>query len=164
MAARRDDHARSARDTLAAVELELAQLLRRAEGTRVSGTPRTAGRTAALDRSGYLILHALATHGPQNVHVLADRLGLDASTVTRQVVALEREGHVLRARDPDDGRAVLVEPTEPGLDVLALHRAARGDLYADVLADWSRLDRALLAELLGRLNADLDAFRRRDAR
>lgn len=154
----------AAQDVLGTIELEVAQLLRRAERTHASGAPGTPRRGRALDRSGYLLLHTLGTHGPQNVNVLAGRLGLDASTVTRQVVALERAGHVRRTRDPRDGRAVVVEPTTAGLDELAVHRDARADLYADVLGDWSRLDRALLAELLGRLNADLDAFRRgRDA-
>jgi DNA-binding MarR family transcriptional regulator len=99
-------------------------------------------------------------HGAENVNVLADELGIDASTVTRQVDALERAGRVRRSRDPMDGRAVLVEPTDEGLDALAAHRAERSDLYANALADWSRLDRALLAELLGRLNDSLSAYRR----
>jgi len=151
----------AAQDVLSTIELEVAQLLRRAERTRASGAPGTSRRSGTLDRSGYLLLHALGTHGAQNVNALAERLGLDASTVTRQVVTLERGGHVHRARDPHDGRAVLVEPTSDGLAELERHREARGELYADVLGSWSRLDRALLAEMLGRLNADLDAFRRR---
>ncbi|WP_251150444.1 MarR family transcriptional regulator [Cellulosimicrobium sp. Marseille-Q4280] len=153
----------AARDVVAAIELEVAQLLRRAERTSASGSPGTArggARTGTLDRSGYLLLQTLATHGPQNVNALAARLGLDASTVTRQVVALDRADHVRRVRDPHDGRAVLVEPTPEGLDELARHRATRAALYADVLGGWSRLDRSLLAELLARLNADLDDFRR----
>ncbi|MFB8230907.1 MarR family winged helix-turn-helix transcriptional regulator [Cellulosimicrobium sp. NPDC055967] len=155
----RDDA--TAHDVLGAIELEVAQLLRRAERTRASGTPGTSRRGGTLDRSGYLLLHTLGTHGPLHVNALAEHLGLDASTVTRQVVALERAGHVRRARDPRDGRAVVVEPTSAGLDELAAHRVARTELYADVLGGWSRLDRALLAELLGRLNGDLDAYRRR---
>ncbi len=151
----------AAQDVLGTIELEVAQLLRRAERTRASGAPRTARRGRALDRSGYLLLHTLGTHGPLNVNTVAGLLGLDASTVTRQVVALERAGQARRTPDPHDGRGVVVEPTSAGLEELAAHRAARADLYADVLEDWSRLDRALLAELLGRLNADLDAFRRR---
>ncbi|MBD8080274.1 MarR family winged helix-turn-helix transcriptional regulator [Cellulosimicrobium arenosum] len=154
----RDDDAASA--TLASVELEVAQLLRRAERTHASGEPTGARRTG-LDRSGYLLLHALGTHGPQHINALAARLGLDASTVTRQVVALEKAGRVRRTRDPDDGRAVVVEPTEGGLLQLTEHRSARADLYSDVLRDWSRLDRALLAELLARLNEGLDDYRRR---
>lgn len=154
----------AAQDVLGTIELEVAQLLRRAERTRASGGPGASRRGGTLDRSGYLLLHTLGTHGPRNVHALAEALGLDASTVTRQVVALERQGHVHRARDPRDGRAVVVEATGSGLAELAAHRVARTDLYAGVLGGWSRLDRALLAELLGRLNADLDAFRRgRDA-
>lgn len=154
----------TAHDVLGAIELELAQLLRRAERTRASGAPGTSRRDGTLDRSGYLLLHTLGTHGPLHVTALAERLGLDGSTVTRQVAALEHAGHVRRARDPRDGRAVVVEPTTSGLDELAAHRAARTAVYADVLGGWSRLDRALLAELLTRLNDDLDAYRhRRDA-
>ena len=151
----------AAHDVLGTIELEVAQLLRRAERTRASGAAGTSRRGGTLDRSGYLLLHTLGTHGPLHVNALAEHLGLDASTVTRQVVALERAGHARRARDPHDGRAVVVEPTSTGLDELAAHRDARTALYADVLGDWSRLDRALLAELLGRLNDDLDAYRRR---
>lgn len=144
-------------EVLARVELEIAQLLRRAEGARSAR-----GSTSSdLDRSGYLILHDLVVNGSQNVNVLAAHLGLDASTITRQVVCLERAGRVRRTRDPLDGRAVVVESTDTGLDDLERHRADRADLYGRVLGGWSRLDRALLAELLERLNDDLDAYRRR---
>ncbi|MBD5786495.1 MarR family transcriptional regulator [Cellulosimicrobium terreum] len=156
-AAREDDAALA---TLADVELEVAQLLRRAERTRASGEPHRADRRG-LDRSGYLLLHALDTRGPQNVNALADHLGIDASTVTRQVVSLDKAGHVRRTRDPRDGRAVVVEATDTGIERLRRHREARAALYADVLRDWSRLDRALLAELLERLNDGLDDYRRR---
>lgn len=80
--------------------------------------------------------------------------------MTRQVVALEKAGHARRTRDPADGRAVLVEATPQGLEDLARHREMRSELYAEVLADWSRLDRALLGELLERLNDDLDTYKR----
>ncbi|HWK92225.1 MAG TPA: MarR family transcriptional regulator, partial [Luteimicrobium sp.] len=113
-----------------------------------------------LDRSGYLLLHALREGGPQRVQALAERLGIDASTVTRQVVALERAGHVQRSRDPHDGRAVLVSATAGGRDALRAQRRRRSATYATVLADWSPADRTRLAELVERLNADLDAYKR----
>lgn len=154
----------AAREVLSTIELELAQLLRRAERTTAAGratSVRAGGpSTGTLDRSAYLLLHDLLVNGAENVNTLADHLGLDASTVTRQVVALEKAGHARRTRDPADGRAVLVEATPQGLDDLARHREMRSELYAEVLADWSRLDRALLGELLERLNDDLDTFKR----
>ncbi|MNW63163.1 hypothetical protein D3C74_413420 [compost metagenome] len=73
---------------------------------------------------------------------------------------MEKAGLARRTRDPADGRAVLVEATPQGVDELARHREMRTELYAEVLADWSRLDRALLGELLERLNDDLDAYKR----
>jgi DNA-binding MarR family transcriptional regulator len=144
---------------LARIELQVAQLMRRADRPAGRGSERPG--TGSMDRAAYLLLHHLVSEGAENVNVLADRLGLDASTVTRQVAVLEKAGHARRSRDPHDGRAVLVEPTDAGVDALAEHRAERRALYGDVLGSWSRLDRALLAELLGRLNSSLTEHRRR---
>ncbi|WP_369369713.1 MarR family transcriptional regulator [Promicromonospora sp. Populi] len=142
--------------TLSRVELQLALLLRRAER---AGAIR-AGHTPALERSGYLLLQALTTQGPLGINALAVRQGLDASTVTRQVVSLERAGFARRDRDPDDGRAVLVEATPAGEAQLERERTRRIAMYDRILSDWSPFERALLAELLERLNQDMDAFRR----
>jgi len=149
----------AAATVLARIEFQVAQLLRRADRTVSRGSKRSG--TGVMDRAAYLLLHRLVSEGAENVNVLAERLGLDASTVTRQVAVLEKAGHVRRTRDPHDGRAVLVEPTDGGIDALAENRAERQALYGEVLGSWTRLDRALLAELLSRLNTDLSAYRRR---
>ncbi|MFD6445422.1 MarR family winged helix-turn-helix transcriptional regulator [Promicromonospora sp. NPDC060204] len=149
-----DDHPGEA--PLSRVELQLALLLRRAERT---GAIR-AGHTPALERSGYLLLQVLSTEGPLGINALAARQGLDASTVTRQVVSLEKAGFARRSKDPLDGRAVLVEATESGRAQLERERVRRSAMYDQILTDWSPFERSLLAELLERLNHDLDAFRR----
>jgi DNA-binding MarR family transcriptional regulator len=141
---------------LSRVELQLALLLRRAERT---GAVR-AGHTPTLERSGYLLLQVLSAEGPLGINALAERQGLDASTVTRQVVSLEKAGFARRSRDPRDGRAVQVEATPSGEAQLERERARRSAMYDQILADWSPAERALLAGLLERLNQDLDAFRR----
>jgi DNA-binding MarR family transcriptional regulator len=163
-----DDEPRTeqtSRTVIEQIELELAQLLRRAERTAATARHAPADAkpsvfTGILDRSAYLLLHDLLLNGPENVNTLAAHLGLDASTVTRQVVAMERAGLARRTRDPLDGRAVVVEPTSQGLDDLARHREMRAELYAEVLSAWSRPDRALLAKLLERLNDDLETYKR----
>jgi DNA-binding transcriptional ArsR family regulator len=81
-------------------------LLRRAEATRRTGL----ARTNTLDRSAYLILRRLDEHGPRSVKAVADALGLDGSTVNRQVTAMERDGLVRRTR-ATDSRLTLVQPT-----------------------------------------------------
>lgn len=141
---------------LSRVELQLALLLRRAERT---GAIR-AGHTPALERSGYLLLQVLGTEGPLGINALAERQGLDASTVTRQVVSLEKAGFARRSRDPLDGRAVRVEATASGREQLGRERARRSAMYDQILAGWSPFERSLLAEMLERLNHDLDTFRR----
>lgn len=144
------------RGPLSRVELQLALLLRRAERTAAV----RAGHTPALERSGYLLLQVLSTEGPLGINALAERQGLDASTVTRQVVSLEKAGFARRSRDPRDGRAVQVEATPAGEAQLERERSRRSSMYDQILADWSPAERALLASLLERLNQDLDAYRR----
>ena len=152
----RPDSEGDAGTPLSRVELQLALLLRRAERT---GAIRK-GHSPALERSGYLLLQVLSADGPLGINALAERQGLDASTVTRQVVSLEKAGFAARTRDPLDGRAVRVEATASGTEQLEHERTRRSAMYDQILDDWSPFERALLAEMLERLNHDLDAFRR----
>ncbi|HEX7805957.1 MAG TPA: MarR family transcriptional regulator, partial [Cellulomonas sp.] len=144
-------------ETAAAIETEVAMLL------RLAGRPTRPSSELAgtLDRSAYLILRLLLAEHSESVNAIADRLRLDASTVTRQVIALEAAGHVTRRRCADDGRSTIVEPTPAGLAALAATRAARSVVYEDVLADWTPADRQALAALLARLNSSLDDRARR---
>jgi DNA-binding MarR family transcriptional regulator len=140
--------------TCGRIETEVALLLRLAQ----AGRRDTLGAEhRLLDRAAYVILRHLDAAGPQNVSALATRLGLDGSTVTRQVSAMQRAGLIVREPDPRDGRATVVRPTAAGLDRVATVRAARTRLYGEILADWPAGDRRQLAELLHRLNESLDA-------
>jgi DNA-binding MarR family transcriptional regulator len=136
---------------VARIERQVALLLRRADSNR-----RSSRLSHTLDRSAYLVLDLLEEVGPENVNAIAEQLRLDGSTVTRQVLALERDGHVVRNRDPRDGRATLVEPTPEGLDALAVTREARATVYGDLLSTWLPEERSIFATLLTRLNDDMD--------
>jgi DNA-binding MarR family transcriptional regulator len=144
-------------DSLGAIETEIAFLMRLGEATRRStGAPHR-----ALDRSAYVILRHLEAGGPQSVSALAERLNLDGSTVTRQVIALERDNLITRTPTPNDGRSHLITATPLGRKSVAGVRAARRDLYGQILAEWSADDRKCLADLLTRLNSALDAHVRK---
>ncbi|MEO3769510.1 MarR family transcriptional regulator [Micromonospora sp. B9E7] len=150
-----DDHDES---TLGRIETEVALLMRFGEATRrATGT----AEHRVLDRAAYVILRHLDNAGPQNVSALAAQLNLDGSTVTRQVSALQRDGLIVRAPDPTDGRGTVISPTAAGLQRMAAVQTARTRLYGDMLADWSDEDRATLATLLGRLNQALVSRNRR---
>ena len=144
-------------ETAGAIEAEVAMLL------RLAGRPTrpSSGLEGSLDRSAYLILRLLLAEHSESVNAIADHLRLDASTVTRQVIALETAGHVTRRRCTEDGRSTIVEPTPAGLAALDATRAARSVVYADVLAGWTPADRHALATLLAQLNSSLDDRARR---
>src|SRR5262245_23310747 len=118
---------------IASIEAELALLLRRAEATRRAGPQEH----RALDRAAYVILRHLEASGPANVGAVADALGADASTATRQLAAMERDGLVRRDADPHDRRGTVISPTATGRVRYRSVRKARAALYETVLADWS---------------------------
>jgi DNA-binding MarR family transcriptional regulator len=142
-------------DAIIRIERQVALLLRRAERSQ-----RTSVLSGTLERSAYLVLDILAETGPENVNSIAEQLRLDGSTVTRQVLAMERNGHVHRRRDPSDRRATLVEPTPEGLAELAHTRERRADLYRHLVGGWDAPDLETFARLLARLNEDLDVLAR----
>lgn len=140
-------------DAVPDVEEQVALLLRLADRNR----RRSSRLEGTLDRSAYIALRHLTVAGPSGINDLADRLRLDASTVTRQVVAMEADGYVARGRDSTDGRRAVVTATPAGERALAHTRAVRAEVYDEILRRWSPADRRVLADALARLNADLDA-------
>lgn len=107
-----------------------------------------------MERVGYSVLRAVADHSPLRLSDLAHQLGLDVSTVSRHVKALEGKGLLARSGDPTDGRAAHLELTPAGVEALDRLRAARHRLFAEILADWPQADRTTLAPLLARLAHD----------
>lgn len=134
------------------VERELTLLVRRAQRVHL----RTEGIKEPLERSAYSILGRLHDQGPLRPGTLAALFHLDASTVSRQVAALEHAGLIARKADPQDGRAYRLELTDLGTRALSETREARRDLMRDLLASWPQADQAALAHLLEQLNRGLD--------
>jgi DNA-binding transcriptional MerR regulator/DNA-binding MarR family transcriptional regulator len=132
-----------------ALEREIALLLRRSRA--ISG--RLAGELHQdLDGAAYGLLVLLDDAGPLRASDVVARLGLDKSTVSRQVANLAALGLVDRAADPDDGRAQVLTPSAEGAARLARIREARRARWEQDLAGWPASDVATLGELLGRLN------------
>lgn len=87
--------------------------------------------------------------------VAAD-LGLDPSTVSRHIAALEAEGLIARGGEFEDRRAQPVVATETGREALAQHLRRKINSVAGVLAVWPESDRTQLARLLDNLINDLE--------
>lgn len=78
-----------------------------------------------MTSSGFIVLMALRHHSPLIQRKLAEWLGIEGPTLTRQLEKLEREGLISRQQVASDRRASLVELTPAGkerlsqLDVIA---------------------------------------------
>jgi DNA-binding MarR family transcriptional regulator len=110
------------------------------------------------DEHDYAVLPALRVlceGGPARHTALAERLQLDASTVSRKIRHLEELGLVCVTPDAEDGRARQVELLPAGHRALEQLLDRRRDLIADVLQGWPDDDRHRLHELLDRFNHDL---------
>lgn len=102
------------------------------------------------------LLGRLTHTSSMRVSDLADFAGLDASTVSRHVKALEDDGLVARDTDPDDRRAASVRITDEGRAFIQEAITVRGRLMADATHDWTPEERELLAGLMRRLAVALD--------
>jgi DNA-binding MarR family transcriptional regulator len=139
--------------TIATIEDSVVTIVR--EATLPSVQERFVEQAGvAVERAGYGVLRGVAEHGPVRVTDLARQLGVDPSTVSRQVKALERQGMLARDGDPRDGRVARLALTPAGGEALELLRVVRHRLFAEILADWAAEDRATLAPLLARLARD----------
>jgi len=138
-----------AHEAFVRLEREIALLLRRARAisTRLAGELHP-----ELDGAAYGLLALLQDTGPLRASDLVARLGLDKSTVSRQVANLVDLGLVDRTADPVDGRAQVLTPSAEGTARLARVRDSRRARWEADLNDWPAEDVAALAELLGRLN------------
>jgi DNA-binding MarR family transcriptional regulator len=104
-----------------------------------------------VDRSGIIILATLHRLGPLRLSDLAADIGLDRSTISRQVAAVVRSGYVQKMEDVADARASLLTLTPRGQAARKKLADAWGDIVIELLADWTPDDQAQLGRLLGRL-------------
>jgi DNA-binding MarR family transcriptional regulator len=111
----------------------------------------------AVDRASYGVLARVGEHQPVRLSDLAHLLGVDVSTISRQVATLELRGLLTRSADPDDGRAVLLELTAPGQAYLRKLSAAWHDIVADSLIDWEPREIARFAGMIDRFVGNLDS-------
>jgi len=153
-----DDEAGGA-DAIGAIELELIKLVRNLETFARRGS-----LYVRVDRAGYLAMRVLDGLGPASTNALAQALRLDASTVTRQIAALERGELVERRPDPADGRSSSIALTPEGRRCMREVEQERRRSIEALVRDWDDAEQAGLAATLARLNASLTQNVARPAR
>ncbi len=83
--------------------------------------------------------------------MLAQRLHVNRSNVTRQLALLEENGYVTRRRSESDRRAVEVYPTDKMRQVLPVVRAVAADWRGTLTGILTEEEADVLATLLDRL-------------
>lgn len=96
-------------------------------------------------------LSELRDRGAVSQQVLADRLRLQKSTVSRLVDGLVRSGTAERVPNPSDRRSVLIALTPVGHRKAERLHVAQTDLFDRLLADSPVEDRQQLVEALEKL-------------
>lgn len=130
--------ARPDTDTFGFIVNDLSRIIRAEMDRRTAeaGLGMTTGE-------GRVLLNACRT-GPIRQSLLAERLGIEAMTLSCLVDRLEGKGYVERQQDPDDRRAKLVTLTEAGTAVVARMEPIAASIRADAARgidpdEWQRL-------------------------
>lgn len=108
-----------------------------------------------VDRSSILILMSLHRRGPLRLSDLAADIGLDRSTISRQVDAAVRAGYVQKTNDAADARASLLALTARGQTARQKLSEAWRAIVADALETWTAEEQAQFSHLLDKLVAQL---------
>jgi DNA-binding MarR family transcriptional regulator len=103
-----------------------------------------------VEWSALAVLKYLHNGGPRRAGAIADHLQFDASTVSRLVASLVKDGLLERRADPEDGRASILVLTPQADAVLAEHQAARITYFAEMLTGWTPDEVSTFATALGR--------------
>lgn len=98
----------------------------------------------------YLVLSTLWEGGAQSVGAIADRLALESSTITPLVKRLEQSDFVVRKRNPEDERQVVVSLTAKGVRLREKARCLGETLFAAA---------GMTPNRLIALNSEVRAFR-----
>jgi DNA-binding MarR family transcriptional regulator len=137
--------------TLHAAMVDLFTLMSRPQ--RDEALLREAG--ISLDRALFPLLVGIERYGPIGVVDLADRVGRDHTTVSRQVSKLESLGLIARKASPADRRINEAVITAVGRTLTDALDAARLRIAAPILAKWSDEDFSDLVRLMRRFVDDL---------
>ncbi len=98
----------------------------------------------SLTFTAIMCLGRLYRDGPTRLTVLAAAEGTSQPSTSQLVQRLERQGLVVRVRDPEDGRASLIALSDAGRTLVANRLRDRHDRLAELLATLSPEDDASL--------------------
>ena len=109
------------------------------------------------DRSAISILSILGDGAEMRHSELAETLGIDRSTISRQVASVVKAGLVQARPDATDKRATLLSLTEEGQRVRDRNGVAWHSIVAELMEPLTKTERTQLAALLPKFTTRLQA-------
>lgn len=111
-----------------------------------------------ISMSHAFAIHELDSPTPLSQRDLAERLGLEKSTISRMVADLERRGHLVRERDPENRRFYRLRLTPHGRELHATMGSAFHEHYDRWVSAMTKAERDALfkglSALIGVMRAD----------
>ncbi|MEU1200472.1 MarR family transcriptional regulator [Streptomyces sp. NPDC005813] len=98
---------------------------------------RRSATAGGLSTAASSALGRLGREGPQRLTELARAENVSQPNMTQLVTRMERAGLVRRTADRTDGRGVLVEATDTGLEVFRQRRTERAQALHDLITKLS---------------------------
>ncbi|MDS1113448.1 MarR family winged helix-turn-helix transcriptional regulator [Gordonia westfalica] len=135
-------------DAIGGLEAELTDFWRRG---RIRTRLRAREIDSRLDPSCYPLISVLARHNSMPMSDLVSAVGMEKSTVTRQIDAVVRLGLAERHPDPRDARARVITLTDHGRERVDAVLASAVSEWRARLAQWDPDDIRTLTRLLHRL-------------
>jgi DNA-binding MarR family transcriptional regulator len=112
-----------------------------------------------IDRALFPLLVYIDRKGPLGVSELADLVGRDYTTVSRQVAELDTLGYVERRASGNDSRVNEAVISERGKAVTRALDETRQKLAERLLKDWTKKDLKDFTRLMRRFVDDLMAWK-----
>lgn len=99
-----------------------------------------------------MLLDVLWTEGEMTQTELANRLAIQPATLTVALKRLEKAGHVVRSRDPEDKRISRVQSSSKSKDLREGVMLARSRLEYDTVQNLSEAEQKMLSILLTKVS------------
>ncbi|AMJ60148.1 MarR family winged helix-turn-helix transcriptional regulator [Bosea sp. PAMC 26642] len=120
--------------------------------SRTVMTASAAGFHPALQPAAYQLAAMLAGQGPTKAGLLAERLGMDKSAISRLAKSLCDNGLAHASTDPNDGRAIVYSLTDAGRDGIQAANAVKSGAFFSRVDGWSDAELTLFIGLLKKFN------------
>jgi len=101
----------------------------------------------------------LTTHGEATVGSLADGLGISQGWASRVAEEMERAGHLVRARDPDDRRVVRLRLSPSAVRAMERTNNWRGVAVERALEPCTPAERQAIRAFLDRVATEMEGAR-----